>query len=242
MKNRKVLHFGYEFSYKDNSIESTQGLNSNVQPFPGIFDEILSKSMEMGLILERPDQCTVNRYEPGQGIPPHIDTHSCCTDTIMSLSLCSDVVMNFVNASSGEISVIEDINRDKQDGSSYKGSIPVLLPRRSLLIMSGESRYAYTHGIAIRQSDIIPANNESKSNTGQSLTLMKRKMRISLTFRKALPPGMQCHCNYPAHCDSQKGKQIQLDNHMASILEKSHVHTVYEEIADHPISKLEKFL
>ena len=233
LKNRKVLHFGYEFSYKDNSIESTQDLNSNVQPFPGIFEEILSKSMEMGLILERPDQCTVNRYEPGQGIPPHIDTHSCCTDTIMSVSLCSDVVMNFVNASSGEVSVIEDINHDKQDGSNYKGSIPVLLPRRSLLIMSGESRYAYTHGIAIRQSDIIPANNESKSNTGQSLTLMKRKMRISLTFRKALPPGIQCHCNYPAQCDSQKGKQIQLDNHMASILEKSHVHSVYEEIADH---------
>ena len=233
LKNRKVLHFGYEFSYKNNSIETTQDINSNIQPFPDVFGQILKKALALGLITELPDQCTVNRYEPGQGIPPHIDTHSCCTDTILSLSLCSDVVMNFVNASAGELNVMEDVNEDRKDFSKYKGSIPVLLPRRSLLVMSDESRYAYTHGIAIRQSDIIPLRSESRSEDRQSVTLMKRKLRISLTFRKTLSPGMKCNCKYPAQCDSQKDIQIELDKHMAYELEKNHVHSVYEEIADH---------
>ena len=72
----------------------------------------------------RPDQCTVNRYFPGQGIPPHVDNHECCDDTIMSLSLLSDVVMNFTDLES-------------------KKMIPVNLPRRSLMVMTGRTRYAF---------------------------------------------------------------------------------------------------
>ena len=72
----------------------------------------------------RPDQCTVNRYFPGQGIPPHVDNHECCDDTIMSLSLLSDVVMNFTDLES-------------------KKMIPVNLPRRSLMVMTGQARYSF---------------------------------------------------------------------------------------------------
>ena len=72
----------------------------------------------------RPDQCTVNRYFPGQGIPPHVDNHECCDDTIMSLSLLSDVIMNFTDLES-------------------KKMIPVNLPRRSLMVMTGRARYSF---------------------------------------------------------------------------------------------------
>lgn len=34
--------------------------------------------------------------------------------------------------------------------------VAVLLPRRSVLVMSGESRYVWTHGIAPRKSDVVP--------------------------------------------------------------------------------------
>ena len=84
----------------------------------------------------RPDQCTVNRYLAGQGIPPHVDNHECCDDTILSLSLGSDVVMNFAS--------LENIDDDDHK------VIPVNLPRRSLLVMTGRARYAYTHGITSR--------------------------------------------------------------------------------------------
>jgi hypothetical protein len=55
------------------------------------------------------------------GIPPHVDTHSAFEDPVLSLSLGSSIVMEFRH----------------QDGRA----IPVLLPRRSLLIMSEEARY-----------------------------------------------------------------------------------------------------
>ena len=243
LKHRRVLHYGYEFSYKDNSIETTKVSKYNIKPFPDTWSLILKRAIKLNIIKEFPDQCTVNRYEPGQGIPAHIDTHSCCTETILSLSLCSDVVMNFVPPVGGT-STAFNMQGDASDSIeannalNYSGSIPVLLPRRSLLIMSGESRYAFTHGIAIRQFDTIPTSSTNLDNSNdfyskQGLTLMKRRLRISFTFRKTLPQGVQCICNYPAQCDSQKDKKITLDDEMANQLEKTHVHSVYEEIADH---------
>ena len=35
-------------------------------------------------------------------------------------------------------------------------TIPVLLPARSVLIMTGESRYVWSHSIPARKSDILP--------------------------------------------------------------------------------------
>ena len=244
LKHRQVLHFGYEFSYKDNSIQIPTDSTTNIKPFPASWKPILERALASNLIDVLPDQCTVNRYEPGQGIPPHVDTHSCCTSTILSLSLCSDIVMNFAPAGDTDSSEINrhpttgDISRNIQLSTHNNRLIPVLLPRRSILIMSGESRYAYTHGIVIRQSDIIPAKpvqSRASSNVDKKLafTLMKRGMRVSFTFRKTLPLGAECNCRYTAQCDSQKDNHITLDNKMANELEKTHVHTVYNEIADH---------
>ena len=239
LKHRKVLHFGYEFCYNDNSIANEMEGNLKISAFPDSWGPILHKALALNLIDELPDQCTVNRYEPGQGIPPHIDTHSCCTDTILSISLCSDVVMNFAPPCSAAGTTY---NANMKSGSSiehpkrYNATVPVILPKRSVLVMSGEARYAYTHGIATRQSDIIPANkatqHESEDNV-KGLTLMKRKLRISLTFRKSLPKGSKCACKYPAQCDSQKDKLITINDNIACNLEKLHVHSVYEEIAEH---------
>lgn len=52
----------------------------------------------------------------------------------------------------------------------------VLVPRRSLMIMSGESRYGWTHGITPRKYDIV-------QNEQGHLTSAERKVRISFTFR-----------------------------------------------------------
>jgi len=53
-----------------------------------------------------------------------------------------------------------------------KEPISVLLPRRSLLILTGEGRYCWSHSISPRKSDAI---------SGISFS---RETRISLTFRK----------------------------------------------------------
>ena len=41
------------------------------------------------------DQLTLNDYMPGQGIPPHVDTHSPFEEVFASLSLRSGVTMHF---------------------------------------------------------------------------------------------------------------------------------------------------
>lgn len=43
------------------------------------------------------DQLTVNDYVPGQGIPPHIDTHSPFEEVFCSISLNSEATMTFKN-------------------------------------------------------------------------------------------------------------------------------------------------
>ena len=146
-----------------------------------------------------------------QGIPPHIDTHSCCDGQISSLSLGSDVVMNF----SGEGGA----------ASSYS----VLLPRRSLMVMSGRARYALRHSIATRKSDVVKVD--------EGLTVRCRGTRTSLTFRKVLRG--PCRCPFPKYCDSALAESDAADvealarAEVASSLERLHVHDVYESIAGH---------
>ena len=100
-----------------------------------------------------PNQCTINVYEDGGGIGPHMDTLQAFEDgPIVSLSLGSDVLMDF-----------------RRDLDAYQ----VDLRARSLLIMTGESRLQWQHGIRSRKTELLH---------GQPRI---RKTRISLTFRRA---------------------------------------------------------
>lgn len=155
LKNRKVIHYGYEFIYGTNNVDSSNPLTRKIP----VECEKLWKLLAIKLpqfAWFKPDQLTVNVYEPGHGIPYHVDTHSPFYDPIISLSLESDVVMEF-----------------RQNESQRN----VLLPRKSLLIMSGESRYGWQHGITPRTMDIV-------STSDGKLTTKKRSTRVSFTFRK----------------------------------------------------------
>ncbi|CAI5739643.1 unnamed protein product [Peronospora destructor] len=85
---------------------------------------------------DKPDQITMNEYLPGQGIAFHFNTHSAFTTTIATLIICSEVVMDFRHP----------------DGIQNEG---VLLPARSLAVMSGASRYISEHAIVPRTFDVI---------------------------------------------------------------------------------------
>lgn len=211
LKHRNVKHYGYEFKYATNNVS----LDEPIEPIPLEFNflwqrlsDYPNKSNHDFNFNFIPDQLTVNRYNPGQGIPPHVDTHSPFTDGIISLSLQSDIVMDFKNLKNQSYSVI--------------------LPRRSLCIMSGESRYDWTHGITPRKSDIIPAATNG-------LTLQYRGTRTSLTFRKTRQG--DCNCNFPDLCDSRKKNKEDRESSVkeadAAKLEENYVHEVYEKIASH---------
>ncbi|XP_042760998.1 alkylated DNA repair protein alkB homolog 8 isoform X1 [Panthera leo] len=215
LKHRRVKHFGYEFHYENNNVDRGKPLPGGL---PDICDSILEKWLKEGHIKHKPDQLTVNQYEPGHGIPAHIDTHSAFEDEIVSLSLGSEVVMDFKHP----------------DGIT----VPVMLPRRSLLVMTGESRYLWTHGITPRKFDTVQASKGHKSGIITSdvgdLTLSKRGIRTSFTFRKVRQT--PCNCSYPLVCDSQMKAtppSFPESKREASQLEQEYVHRVYEEIAGH---------
>ncbi|KFO14208.1 Alkylated DNA repair protein alkB 8, partial [Balearica regulorum gibbericeps] len=121
-------------------------------------------------------------------------------------------------------------------------TVAIMLPRCSLLVMAGESRYLWTHGITPRKYDVVQASELGQkvgtitADVGD-LTLNRRETRTSFTFRKVRRS--PCNCIYPSVCDSQKGQQRQVQpsfphNEMeASKLEQEYVHKVYEEIATH---------
>lgn len=120
LKYRKVKHYGYEFRYDINNVDKNAPLSSGI---PEECENILNRFRQNNKQFKnfKPDQLTINEYKPGQGIPPHVDTHSAFEDPLLSLSLGASVNMEF---------------RDNDDNH-----ISLLLPRRSLLIMSGEPRY-----------------------------------------------------------------------------------------------------
>lgn len=91
------------------------------------------------------------------GIPSHIDIHGVFDEHILSLSLGSDIIMEF---------------RRQNDHRS------IYLKSKSLLIMSGESRYNWTHGITPRKFDMI--------NTVDGPDIVSRGTRISVTFRRVV--------------------------------------------------------
>ncbi|XP_049745578.1 alkylated DNA repair protein alkB homolog 8 isoform X2 [Elephas maximus indicus] len=215
LKHRRVKHFGYEFHYETNNVDKNKPLPGGL---PEICDSILEKWLKEGYIKHKPDQLTINQYEPGHGIPAHIDTHSAFEDEIISLSLGAEIVMDFKHS----------------DGVT----VPVMLPRRSLLVMTGESRYLWTHGITPRKFDTVQASESHKSgiiiNDVGDLTLSKRGIRTSFTFRKVRQT--PCNCNYPLVCDSQRKEappSVPESDREATQLEQEYVHRVYEEIAGH---------
>jgi len=93
----------------------------------------------------------VNEYPPGVGLSPHIDTHSAFEDLIFSLSLSGPCIMEFRRYENGDwlpkvaSSSVAKIENTEDQSNFIRRTI--YLPPRSLLLLSGEARYAWHHYI-----------------------------------------------------------------------------------------------
>lgn len=154
---RRVQHYGFKYNYKSRSIDHDMYLG----PLPVWSENICQRLVNDNLINYMPDQIIVNEYFPGQGIANHIDCEPCFDDTIISLSLISTCVMDIINKE----------NPQKK--------VELLLPPCSLVVLNGEARYKWTHGIPARRMDEF---NDLR---------ITRQRRISLTFRKVILNGSQ---------------------------------------------------
>ncbi|KAL9447728.1 hypothetical protein AB3S75_015245 [Citrus x aurantiifolia] len=141
------------------------------------------------------DQLTVNEYPPGVGLSPHIDTHSAFEGLIFSLSLAGPCIMEFrrylegswlPNSTPGMNMAVEN-----PDDNSSVLRRAIYLPPRSMLLLSGEARYAWNHYIPHHKIDMV-----------NDTVIRRASRRVSFTFRKVREG--PCRCEFPQYCDSQK--------------------------------------
>lgn len=126
---RRTQHYGFRYDY------TSKEAAEKVQDIPKWCHFIVARLTEQAVLCEEPDQLIINEYTPGQGIYPHVDDVKSFQDGIVSISLGSPIVMDFVN------------NRN----SSIKKEL--LLTKRSALCLHRDARYQWRHGITSRLSD-----------------------------------------------------------------------------------------
>jgi alkylated DNA repair dioxygenase AlkB len=148
---RRVQHYGYRYNYRSRSVDRSMRLGD----LPQWAVEVAILLEAWGLLPRPPDQVIVNEYKQSQGISAHIDCEPCFDGNIASVSLGSACVMNFTHRTSG-------------------GVVPVLLEPGSVVVLTGEARYGWMHGIPARKSDQFEGRTFSRTR------------RVSLTFRKVI--------------------------------------------------------
>lgn len=151
--SRRVQHYGYKYNYKKRKIDKNDYLGNlpkwTINLENKIFD--LVKHSNIDLSYDNFDQLIINEYKKDQGISAHIDCVPCFKDGIVSVTIANYGIMTFKNINSNE-------------------SIDVKLKRRSIAILTGDSRYKWTH-------EICKGKNKNFCNLDP---------RISLTFRKCI--------------------------------------------------------
>lgn len=148
---RRVQHYGWKYDYTARRVDELMRLGA----LPDWLMDYCQRLYDGGHFPKIPDQVIINEYQPGQGIAPHVDCIPCFEETIASISLGSPCVMEFTNPATSE-------------------KVAHLLEPRSLIILSGDARYQWKHGIAARKTD---------KYQGQ---IIQRGRRISLTFRNVI--------------------------------------------------------
>lgn len=146
--SRRVQHYGWRYDYTARTVTVDQHLG----PLPAWL-QTLARRITESTLMELADQVIVNEYEPGQGIARHTDCRPCFGPTVAMVSLGSDIQMDFESPTGDHL-------------------VPLLVPRRSLIVLTGEARTHWKHGIARRRSD---------RRFG-----LTRARRVSLTFRRVI--------------------------------------------------------
>lgn len=139
-----VQVYGYRYSHAKRAA-------FRIGELPSWASDLAVRLRRDGFLPDVPDQLVANDYRPGTGIFAHVD-QAVFGDTIASVSLGSTCVMRF---SDGESNRVEEL----------------LLEPRSVLVLSGEARWAWTHEIPARAVDAWQNHDRPRSR------------RVSLTFR-----------------------------------------------------------
>ena len=151
---RRVQHYGWRYGYRGRSITR----DMRIGPLPPWLTAIAHRLFETGLFDCVPNQVIVNEYKPGQGIAMHTDLAG-FGPTVAMVSLGDSWHMDLRPA-----------------GSRARENQSILLEEGSALVLTGEARRDWMHGIAKRKTEPSPAGR------------VPRRRRVSLTFRTVAAP------------------------------------------------------
>ncbi|KAH6912465.1 hypothetical protein BKA70DRAFT_1263902 [Coprinopsis sp. MPI-PUGE-AT-0042] len=176
----QVMLFGRFPDPTSSSLTSSAGFPPILVSLLQTLENVLRPSLPKGtfglLFPETPTQARqaiINLYHPGEGITPHVDLLGRYADGIIGVSFGSGCVMRF-----DEVQTLA-----RQD---------LFLPERSVLVLTEDARYKWTHGIDKRMEDRVLGTPTSKGNGAsegrstapcEEAVSIKRRTRISVTFR-----------------------------------------------------------
>ena len=150
---RRVQHYGWRYDYQARGV----GADMRIGPLPDWLRAIGRRLFdETGAFDREPDQAIVNEYWPGQGIAMHVD-RDCFGPAVAMVSLGDAWRMDLRRVGAG-----------KGEGES------ILLEPGSALVLSGEARNRWQHGIARRKRERVGGG------------WRPRERRVSVTFRTVL--------------------------------------------------------
>lgn len=144
---------------------------------PNVYGKLFTHPAKAG----QARQAILNRYNPGEGIKAHIDLPNRFADGIIVISLGSGIAMDFAHEGRKEV-------------------FTVWLPPRSIVVLEGEARWEWTHGIAPCMSDLVDVSTKDEGTRSCSLNQsgsilhseanvleIPRALRTSVTLRWLLP-------------------------------------------------------
>ncbi|MFZ1006400.1 MAG: alpha-ketoglutarate-dependent dioxygenase AlkB [Candidatus Sulfotelmatobacter sp.] len=149
--SRRAQRYGGRYIYGEGKVEL-------LGPLPRWLVAWAERLCDAGWMHTLADQVTVQEYAPGAGISPHID-EACFGPEIVTLSLLSSCVYQLLDPRT-------------------KVKFERLILPRSGVILSGEARKIWKHGIPARKSDDIAGRR------------LLRRLRFSITFRTINPAGV----------------------------------------------------
>ena len=155
--SRRVQHYGWRYDYASKAIAE----DTRLGPLPDWLQGIAERLYRKGYFERVPDQVIINEYQPGQGIAPHIDRET-FGPTVATISLCERWPMEFTLI-------------DRQ--TNHVEKIERFLDVGSLLVLRGDARDKWLHGIAKRKSDRPEPQKKERR---------PRQRRISVTFRTVI--------------------------------------------------------
>ncbi|PKA57432.1 alkylated DNA repair protein alkB like 5 [Apostasia shenzhenica] len=192
-KGRVTIQFGCCYNYEKKGIPPGILRDVVADPIPNLFKVMIKRLIGWHVMPTScvPDSCIINIYEPGDCIPPHIDSH--------------DFVRPFCTVSFlSECNIVFGTNLKVAGAGEFTGSTAVALPVGSVLVLNGNGADVAKH--------CVPAVPLKRI----SITFRKMdKNKWPLGFE--LEPDLQNIQPYDSGSGAYSQKQIKKAEHVVEI-------------------------